>query len=210
MTMTLVRKRLYFGMDPLRLREAANRVLMRVPEDVTQPAVVRFDALAEDFLLGARAGRAAVDEMVEEGFLQRQPTQRDAYNLTDRFRAVARARIIEPLPRAQAQELVARFKQMAAHFNRTAARNRYEIEALAVFGSYMSTQDDLPELAIGVAGRRRSPEERPRFGRATTQSDGTAQLRALFESQSSYVQVTLLRRVHDAPRPFSVIFKADD
>lgn len=209
MAMTLVRKRLYFGMDPLRLRDAANRVLTRVPEDVTAPAIVGFEALAEDFLLPANASRAAVDQMVQEGFLERQP-ERDRYNLTDRFRAVALARIIEPLPRAQAQELVTRFKQMAAHFNRTATRNRYEIEALAVFGAYMSTQDDLPELSIGIAGRRRPPEAQPRFGRATTQSEGTAQLRALFEAQSSFVQVTLFRRVHDAPRPFSVIFKADD
>ena len=61
MAMTLVRKRLYFGMDPLRLRDAANRVLTRVPEDVTAPAIVGFDALAEDFLLTASAGRAAVN-----------------------------------------------------------------------------------------------------------------------------------------------------
>jgi hypothetical protein len=209
MAMTLVRKRLYFGMDPLRLRDAANRVLTRVPEDVTAPAIVGFEALAEDFLLTASASRVAVDQMVQEGYLERQ-AERDAYNLTDRFRAVARARIIEPLPRKDAQELVARFRQMAAHFNRTATRNRYEIEALAVFGTYMSTQDDLPDLSIGIAGRRRPPEAQPRFGRATTQSEGTAQLRALFEAQSSFVQVTLFRRVHDAPRPFSVIFKADD
>jgi hypothetical protein len=209
MAMTLVRKHLYFGMDPLRLRDAANRVLTRVPEDATAPAIVGFQALAEDFLLPANASRAAVDQMVREGFLERQP-QRDAYHLTERFRAVALARIIEPLPRTQAQELVTRFKQMAAHFNRTSARNRYEIEALAVFGAYMSRQDDLPELSIGIAGRRRPPDERPKFGRATAQVEGTAQLRALFESQSSFVQVTLFRQVHDAPRPFSVIFKADD
>lgn len=210
MAMTLVQKRVYYGMDPLRLRDAANRVLARVPEDTTAPAVVRFEALAEDFALSAVAGRRAVDQMVEDGFLQRLAADGDFYNLTDRFRAIARARIVEPLPRTRAQDLVARFRRMAADFNRTAASNRYEIEALAVFGSYMSTLDDLPELALGVTGRKRPPAERPKFGRATVQTDGTAQIREMFEAQSSFVQVTLFRRVHDAPRPFSVIFKADD
>jgi len=210
MAMTLVRKQLYFGLEPLKLRDAATRVLTRVPDDVTAPAIVGFAALTEDLAMNSSSGRRAVDQMVQQGYLERLSDTRDTYNVTERFRALALARIIEPLPRAQAQELVARFKQMAALFNRTAARNRYEIEALAVFGTYMSTQDDLPELSIGIAGRRRPPAEQPRFGRATTQSEGTAELRALFEAQSSFVQVSLFRRVHDAPRPCSVIFKADD
>ena len=33
--MTLVARHLYFGMNPLHLRDAANRVLSRVPEDNT-------------------------------------------------------------------------------------------------------------------------------------------------------------------------------
>ena len=50
-TMTLVARHLYFGMDPLRLRDAANRILSRVPEDVSISAAVKLDALIEDFHL---------------------------------------------------------------------------------------------------------------------------------------------------------------
>ena len=104
-TMTLVARHLYFGMDPLRLRDAANRVLARLPEDTSISATVRMDALVEDLRLTPSASRAIVKEMVENGVLTKLAPTGSSYGITTRFREIARARIIEPLEREQAQLL---------------------------------------------------------------------------------------------------------
>jgi len=72
-TMTLVARHLYFGMDPLRLRDAANRVLSRVPEETSIDASVKLDALIEDFHLTPNVSKAIIDEMVESGVLMKLP-----------------------------------------------------------------------------------------------------------------------------------------
>ena len=208
--MTLVAKHLYFGMDPLRLRDAANRVLARLPEDTTVRATVRLDALVEDFRLTAATSRAVVEEMVASGVLTPLADRGAEYAVTTRFREIASARIIEPLTRQQAQMLLAHCGELAARFNRMATRNKYEIEAIAVHGSYMSRQPDIAELSLGVTGRHRSLVQRPLIGRATTPTEGSERIRELFERQSSYIEVTFFKRLTDIPRPFSVVFKADD
>jgi len=208
--MTLVARHRYFGLEPLRLRDAANRVLSQVPETLPEGASVHWDALVEDLRLGTAASRAVVDQMVEDGVLRRlSPTGAD-YGLTDRFREIARARIIEPLPRVEAQMLLGHCTDLAAQFNRTAVHNKYEIEAMAVFGSYMSHHTDLSDLSLGITGRKRAPGNRPISGRDTAPTQGTEHIRSLFEDQSSYVKVGLFKRLQDIPRPFSVIFNAED
>ena len=72
-TMTLVARHLYFGMDPLRLRDAANRILSRVPDDVSVGAAVKLDALIEDLHLTPAASTAIIDEMVQSGVLTKLP-----------------------------------------------------------------------------------------------------------------------------------------
>src|SRR4029453_15296408 len=131
-TMTLVARHLYFGMDPLRLRDAANRVLSRVPEDTSISASVKLDALIEDFHLTPSASKAIIEEMVQSGVLTKlPPSLGSAYGITTRFREIPRPRIIEPLERSQAQLLTAHCAELADQFNRTAHRNKYEIEAVA-------------------------------------------------------------------------------
>ncbi len=160
-SMTLVAKHLYFGMDPLNLRDAANRVVARLPEDTTVRPVVRLDALVEDFRLTAGASRALVDQLVADGVLQPLSDRGADFEVTTRMREIARARIIEPLPRTEAQRLLARCVELAKRFNRTATRNKYEIEELAVYGAYMSRDADLSDLMLGLTGRRRAPGQTP-------------------------------------------------
>jgi hypothetical protein len=208
--MTLVARHLYFGLDALKLRDAANRVLERVPEEPAAHAKVRLGALVEDLRLSAEASQTVVAQMVADGILEPVARASDEFAITDRFRAIARARIIEPLPRGDAQMLLQHCAELAARFNRTAARNRYEIETIVAYGAWMSRQVDLGELAIGITGRHRAPVQRPLIGRATAQTEGTDEIRALFERQSSFLVVKLYKRTTDIPRPFSVVFRADD
>ncbi|MEO8755051.1 MAG: hypothetical protein ABI624_20500 [Casimicrobiaceae bacterium] len=209
-TMTLVAKHLYFGLDPLRLRDAAERVLSRIPANMTSRATVRLEALLEDLRLGAPASRAVLEQLVQNGVLERLSPSGAEYGITTRFREIARARIIDPLPRHEAQLLVTQCTDLARRFNRTATRNKYEIEIIAVHGSYMSRHEDLSDLMLGITGRRRAPGQRAVMGRATAQTEGTDRIRALFEDRSSFIEVGFFKRLQDVPRPFSVTFKADD
>jgi hypothetical protein len=206
-TMTLVTRRLYFGVDALRLRDATGRVLSRLQGLPPDRATVRLDALVEDFRVSAAASRMMVEQMVQGGYLERLSPRGTEYGITDKFRQCAEARLVEPLPRTRAQMLLTHMADLAEHFNRAASHNKYEIEAIAVFGGYMSLDADLAELSVGVTGRRRPPGERPPSGRAATPTEGTEQIRELLETQSPFVQASFYQRLQDVPRPFSVIFK---
>ena len=208
-TMTLVARHLYFGMNPLHLRDAANRVLSRVPEDNSVRPAVNIDAIVEDFRLTPSASKAIVKEMVQSGILTSLTPTGAHFGITTRFREIARARIIEPLEREQAQMLLTHCAELAGQFNRTALRNKYEIEAIAVFGSYMSRNQGMAELELGITGRHRRPGQKNLIGRATTPTEGTERIRALFEKQSGFIEVHFFKRLSDVPRPFSVIYKSD-
>lgn len=207
-TMMLVAKHLYFGLDPLRLRDGAEQVLARVPGGGGPAPRVGLGALVEELELDTRVGRSVVDRMVADGVLEPVAPDATEYALTDRFRAIAQARIVEPLPRGDAQQLLTHCAEIAARFNRSATRNKYEIDAIAVYGAYMSRLTDLAELTIGITGRRRAPAMRPLIGRATAQTEGTASIRTMFERRSGFLQVAFFKRVSDIPRPFSIVFRA--
>lgn len=205
---TLVSRRAYFGVDASRLRDASERVCRRLEGVSPERAVVGFQTLAQEFGLGMQASRVAVDEMEKAGLLERLSPSGMDYVITPRFRAYATARIVAPLERAQAQMLLTHFADLAREFNRTAVNNKYEIDSLAVYGSYMSLERVLDELSIGVTGCRRSPHPQGAAGRSTAQVEGTDAIRKLFASQSSYVRVKFFHRLHEVPRPFTVIFKS--
>jgi hypothetical protein len=207
--MTLVARHLYFGMDPLRLRDAVNRVLARVPEDQSIDASVHADAIVEDLHLTPAASKAIIAEMVQSGVLTKIARTGGNYGITTRFREIARARIIEPLERNEAQLLLGHCTEIAEQFNRTATRNKYEIEAIAVHGAYMTRYRAIAELELAITGRHRRPGQKNFIGRATAQTEGTEQIRALFQKQSGFIEVRFYKRLSDVPRPFSVIFKAE-
>jgi hypothetical protein len=208
--LTLVTKRTYFGgLDALQLRAATGRVLSRLHGLPAHRAVVRIDVLEQDFRVTPGASRELAAQLVASGLLRRLDPIGNEYGITDRFRQYAVARIIEPLPRTRAKMLLEHLADLAAHFNRTALQNKYEIEAIAVFGSYMSLERDLPELALGVTGRHRMPARRPADGRATRFTEGHERIRELLEVQSHFVRVRFFRHLHDVPRPFGVVFKSD-
>jgi hypothetical protein len=149
--------------------------------------------------------------MVQSGVLTKLPASADGdYGITQRFREIARARIIEPLERSQAQLLLSHCAHVAEKFNRSASRNKYEIDAVAVYGHYMTRNKAIAELDLAITGRRRRPEHIKTFiGRATHPTEGTSEIRALFEKQSGFIEVTFFKKLEAVPRPFSVIYRAD-
>ena len=206
--LTLVSRKVYFGVDAQRMREASARVLARLGAQPDDRAVVRLDALVEDFRVTAAASRSMVDEMLRRGLLERRDARGAEYGVTEKFRRYAEAEIVEPLPRGRAKMLLTHVADLCWQFNRTALENKYEIEALVVFGDYMSLEPELEELTVGVTGRRRPPPQNPAAGRASQPLQGTEQIRALIESQSPYLRTHLFAHLDDVPRPFSVLFKS--
>lgn len=208
-TLTLVTRRLYFGVDARRLRDSAERVLLRVQGLPPERARVNLDALEHDFGWSPNATRSMVDQMVQNGLLQRLSPHAAEFGITEKFRRCAQARIVDPLPRSRAQFLLGHVADLARKFNEGEHRNKYEVDTIAVFGQYMSNEHELTELALGVTGRRRTPAERPLFGRATVATEGTDQIRALLEAPSGFITVSFIQKVADLPKPFSIVFKAD-
>jgi len=203
----LVTRHLYFGVDALRLQVAAGRVLMRVHGRPPDRATVGLETLAQDFRLDTRESLTMVEQMLQAGLLERTQPDAAEFGITEKFRQYAQARVVEPLPRTRAQLLLTHMADLAAHFNRTASRNKYEIEALAVYGGYMSREPELSELSVGVTGRRRAPGARSVVGRASVPTGGHRQIRDLFEDLSSFVQIRFFHRLQYVPRPFTVLFK---
>jgi hypothetical protein len=208
-TPTLVTRRVYFGVDALRLREAATRVLLRLQGLPPERASVGLNTLAHEFGWNTSVSRDLAEEMVNHGMLERRHPGGNDFGITHKFRLCALARIVEPLPRTRAHLLLGHIRDVAEQFNRKASNNKYEIDAIAVFGAYMSLDPLLSELEIAVTGRRRTTFEQPVFGRATKPTEGHVQIGKLLEAQSSFIEVNFFRVLQDVPRPFSVIFRAE-
>ena len=68
---TLVTERLYFGVDAFRLRDATERVLLRVVGMPHDRATVALDQLQHDFRLSPSQSRAMAEAMVQGGLLER-------------------------------------------------------------------------------------------------------------------------------------------
>src|SRR5271169_3501623 len=104
---TLVTQRLYFGLDALALRAATARVLARVVGLPPARARVSLRNLCQDFGVDAVRGQALVDELVRERLLDPPDELQADYGLTARFVELAAARVVEPLPRERARQLLA-------------------------------------------------------------------------------------------------------
>jgi hypothetical protein len=205
---TLITKRLYFGIEAQRLRDASGRVLSRVVGLTPERARVSAAHVQHDFGMDTVEGRALVDEFVAEGLLRPRSDRQGDYFLTERFVEVASARVVEPLPRAKAKLLVARATDLAAELNADAPTNPLEIEAVATYGSYMSLDDEMGDLDFAVIVHMRPrPRRLLTLRRMAPKAEGAEQIRTAFRALSSFVNVQLLTELRLVPRPFAVIYQ---
>lgn len=205
----LVMNRLYFGLDPLKLRAATGRALARVVGLPPERARVSATHLRQDFAVDTVQGQVLVDEFVAEGLLDPPTARQQGYGFTREFFELAAARVVEPLPRTRARQLVAEANAFAERFNDDAVHNPIEIAGLAVYGDYMSRAARLEQLSLGVLVRLRTPSRRTRFGRMLTKAQGADAIRTELRGLSSFVRVRLVTELATLPRPFSVVFQAE-
>ena len=206
---TLLAHHLYFGVDAMRLRAAAGRVLTRVVGLPPSRARVRAEHVKQDFAVNTLEGEALLHELVDGGLLRPHAESPGEFEITDRLREFAAARVVEPLTRERARALVARACGIARQVNAEWTRNPLEIEALAVSGAYMSRDRDLAELTLGVVVRTRDASRRSRWGRMANKQAGAQAMREEFQSLSSFVIVHFVTELAALPRPFSVVFRDD-
>ena len=137
-----------------------------------------------------------------------RPELPGVFGITSGFKEIATARVIDPLPRERARQLIGEACALAAVINADWARIPLEIDALAAFGSYMSRDSQLAELSLGVVVRAR-PATRRAHWRMSSKSDGAGAVRTAFRELDPFVRVRLVTDLSDVPRPFSVVFRAD-
>lgn len=203
---TLIAHQRYFGVDAEQLRTAAGRVLTRVVGLPPSRARVRADHLKRDFADTAE-GDALLHELVDGGLLRPDENAPGDFELTDRFREIAAARIVEPLPRARARALVARACEVVRYVNAEWSRNPLAVEALAVSGSYMSRDTELTDLVLGAVVRSRGADRRARWGRMANKQAGAQAIREELMALSSFVVVHFVTDQADLPRPFAIVYR---
>jgi hypothetical protein len=96
---------------------------------------------------------------------------------------------------------------LAARINAEWTHNPLEVEAVAPFGSYMSLDEELAELDLGIVAQPRETVRRVRWGRVATKTEGAIEIRAAFRELSSFVRVQMVRDRQLLPRPFAVVFQ---
>lgn len=205
---TLVLDRLYFGLDPMRLRTATSRALARVVG--LPPARARLSAthLRHDFAVDTIRGKALVCELVERGLLEPPDAHEAGYRLTEEFYSLAAARVVEPLARSRARMLLTEACVLAERINDESVHNPLEVTAFAVYGDYMSRAHKLEELQLGVMVQLRMPSRRTRFGRMQSKAEGADAIRVSFRALSSFIRVRLITDLASVPRPFSLVFQS--
>lgn len=204
----LLKHRQYFGVEPLKLRAAAARIVARIAGLPPERARVTVRQLHHDFGVDTTEGGPLVEELVAEGLLEPSTDLPGVYAVGPRFAEIAAARVIDPLPRERARQLIADASTLAGQINALWARIPLEIDAIATFGSYMSRDAYLAELSLGILVRAR-PATRRAHWRMATKADGAGAIRTAFRGLDPFVRARLVTDLQALPRPFAVVFRAE-
>ena len=207
---TLISNQLYFGLEPLDLRRGTERTLSRVfglPPDRVR---VTRETLREDFRLDMAESEALVRAFASDGLLHADPETAGNYRLTERFHEFAQARVVAPLERSEAKELVDKACRLAARINADRTWNPVMIDMLGVSGAYMSRSDYISELKLWPVVKTRTQIRPRRFGSPMTKAEGSSEIRAALRALSPFILVHLVTDTASVERPFSVPFRAYD
>jgi len=205
----LVWEQLQFGLEPSAFRRGAARALARVAGRSREEARVTIEELREDFRLDAARAEALLRALVERRLLEGAADRPD-YRLTERFREFALARVVPALDRARAKRLIARAGTLAAQINAKWTRNPFVIAMIAVSGDYMSRNRKLPELNLWLIIRPRTPSRSSVWGLSSSRGDAARHIREAVRALSSFIVVRMVTDDKSVPRPFTIVFRAED
>jgi hypothetical protein len=207
---TLISNQLYFGLEPLDLRRGTDRTLSRVFGLPPERVRVNAQTLCEDFRLDQAAGDALVDVLASAGLIEADPENAGNYRLTERFHEFAQARVVAPLERTEAKDLIDKACRTAAQINADRTWNPLTIDIMAVSGTYMSRRDSMAELKLWPVVKSRAQVRHRHFGPPMTKAEGSSDIRATLRGLSPFIVVHLVTDMTSIDRPFSVPFRAYD
>jgi hypothetical protein len=204
---SLISNQSYFGMDPLAFQRAAGRVLERVNKLPPEKPWLSMDALGKDFRLEPEAAQALAENFVAKGLLLSQGCPRGEYRLTDLFKEYAQARVVPPLTRARAKELLDEACKLASQINMEWTHNPLVIHMIAVSGSYMSRHNRISDLTLWLLVKRRSETTSRRLRPTVTKADGAAEIRGALRALSGFIVAHTVADKATIERPFAVPFR---
>ena len=166
--------------------------------------------MREDFRVDMAESETLVHAFVSDGLLQADPEIPGNYRLTERFHEFSQARVVAPLERSEAKELVDKACRLAAQINADRTWNPVMIDMLGVSGPYMSRSDHVSELKLWPVVKTRTQIRPRRFGAPMTKAEGSSEIRGLLRALSPFILVHLVTDTASVERPFSVPFRAYD
>lgn len=203
-TRTLVASELYFGLEPVMLTRGAERALDRFADAGPDNVRLSTEALGEAFQLDTVGALRLLQAFVANKLLEPDPASRNEYRVTTKFREIAAARVVPPLRREEAKQLLDQACEVAARFNADPTRNPLLIERMAVSGAYMSSNDRVAKLALWPIVGRRADAQKP----AMSDAEGAREIRHALRGLSPFIAVRVVSDTAAVERPFSVPFEA--
>jgi len=206
---TLISNQTYFGLEPLAFRRGAGLALARVAKLSPEQARLKGEILAKDFRINPEHAQTLLDVFVAKGLLQvdRSAGTVNEYRLTDLFKEYALARVVPPLTRVRAKELLDEACKLATKINAEWKHNPLIVHMIAVSGSYMSRNNRISDLTLWPVVKRRREMITRRFGTSVTNANGAAEISKALRELSSFVIVHMVADKSTIERPFAVPFR---
>lgn len=201
----LIADQQYLGIDAKLLRGGAARTLERLSAHPAGQAWIDLRSLADDFHLDVGTCSALMSAMLAGGLLY--PNGAGKYHPTRQFREYALATIVSPLPRDRAKGLIDRACRIAARVNTEWMHLPFQIEMMAVSGSYMTRRDQLSDLVLSIALHRREASRAANAPVPPSKDDATRQIVEALQALSSFIVVRIVADQTKVQRPFSVVFQ---
>ena len=196
----------YMGLDAKALRGGAARTLARLSAHPAGQAWIDLRSLGDDFHLDAGASAALLSAMLAGGLLY--PHGAGKYHATRQFREYALATVVAPLPRERARGLIDRAARLSARINAEWSHLPFEIEMMAVSGSYMTRRDQLADLVLSFALHRRAVSRSADSALPPSKDQASRQIVEALQALSSFIVVRFVSDQTKVQRPFSVVFQA--
>jgi hypothetical protein len=207
-TRRLIADQQYFGLQAAALCAGAGRALLRISGQPPEQARIDARNLGEDFHLDSAASSALLSALLAGGMLY--PDGTGQYRPTRLFREYALASVVAPLSRERAKALIDRACSLAASINADWDRVPFQIEMVAVSGSYMTRRDQLSELSLSLVLCPRSESRKPRSGSMLSKDEGLRQAIKAIRALSSFIVIRIVVDRKAVQRPFSVVFQLDE
>ena len=201
----LIADQQYFGLEAAAFRAGAERALARLSRQPPERARIDARSLGDEFRLDAAASAALLSALLAGGLLY--PDGSGQYRPTRLFREYALALVVAPLSRERAKMLIDRACVLIADINADWDKLPFQIELMAVSGSYMTRREQLAELSLSLVLCPRPESRKPRSGPMLAKEGGLRQVLDAIRALSSFIAVRVVVDRNAVQRPFSVAFE---